>query len=193
MNEIFKQLDKYASLIKGGSNIFDEIVSKILGKPTPLAINQRAPTPVSPSSKPQASHEHAHGTEALGKIGPYRITSLYGERIHPVTGKRKFHDGIDIAVPEGTPILSFGDGVVSRVGYDQSSGKFIAIDHGDFESIYCHMSDISMRQGQKVKAEQVVGMSGNTGMSTGPHLHFRLKKNNTSIDPLPYLQSRRIV
>lgn len=112
------------------------------------------------------------------------VSSPYGWRIHPISGVRKFHYGIDLPMPNGTRLNALGDGVVTAVGYDSTSGNFIKVryDNG-LESFYCHLKKASVSQGQRVNMGQEVARSNNTGGSTGPHLHFGLKKNGSYINP----------
>lgn len=118
-----------------------------------------------------------------------RLSSLFGKRRHPVTGGRSFHGGIDIAVKNNTWVGAAADGVVtvasSGIGH---YGTAIFIDHQNgYETQYGHLSKICVRPGQRVKARQLIARSGATGRVTGPHLHFTIKKNGASKDPLKYI------
>ncbi len=107
------------------------------------------------------------------------ISSNYGMRIHPVTGQRKLHAGIDYAGPTGTPIYSVASGVVIQSGYDQYSGNKIAIRHSDgFITYYLHLSRKLVSVGTHVRSRQMIGKMGATGRVTGPHLHFGVKRPN---------------
>lgn len=114
------------------------------------------------------------------------ITSHFGNRIHPVTGLRAFHSGVDYRGSVGTPVYAVADGVVSQSSYDENSGNFIAIKHSDnSQSYYLHLSQRGVQNGQRVKGRQVIGKVGNTGRSSGPHLHFAIKQPNGSwMNPL---------
>lgn len=104
------------------------------------------------------------------------ITSPFGTRIHPITGQRKTHHGIDYGSPSGTPIYAVAEGVVTVSGYDEYSGNKVAIRHRDnSESWYMHMSARGVGVGARVAARQVIGKVGSTGRSTGPHLHLGFK------------------
>lgn len=104
------------------------------------------------------------------------VTSPFGSRIHPITGQRKTHHGIDYGNPTGTPVYAVAEGVVTVSGYDQYSGNKIAIRHRDnSESWYMHLSARGVSVGAKVAPRQCIGKVGNTGRSTGPHLHFGFK------------------
>ncbi|WP_297830769.1 M23 family metallopeptidase [uncultured Rikenella sp.] len=115
-----------------------------------------------------------------------RITSRFGSRIHPIKRIRRQHNGVDYACPVGTPVHAVGSGVVTRRGWDPFGGGWrIWIKHaGGYESAYLHLSRFAVQQGQRVSQGQVIGYSGNSGGSTGPHLDYRLKKNGKYINPL---------
>ncbi|MDR1941659.1 MAG: peptidoglycan DD-metalloendopeptidase family protein [Endomicrobium sp.] len=118
-----------------------------------------------------------------------RLTSVFGKRKHPTTGKTSMHGGIDIAVPSGTWVGAAADGTVifasSNAGY---YGTAVFIDHKNgYITHYGHLSSIHVKTGQKVKARQLIAKSGATGRVTGPHLHFTIKKDGKSIDPLKFL------
>jgi murein DD-endopeptidase MepM/ murein hydrolase activator NlpD len=117
----------------------------------------------------------------------YRISSYYGYRIHPVLGTKRFHAGIDIAVPMGTSIYSLKDGIVIFSGVMSGYGNVIMVNHGDITSLYAHNSSLKVKEGQVVKSGQLIAYSGNSGLSTGPHLHFEIRnKNGDTIDPISY-------
>lgn len=117
-----------------------------------------------------------------------RFSSPYGWRIHPVYGDWRFHYGVDLGAPEGTPIYATRSGTVSFVGYDWSSGYNVNINHGDgFSSRYLHMTHYIVYSGQYVTQGQVIGYVGSTGTSTGPHLHFSVYYNGVSQDPAAYI------
>ena len=117
---------------------------------------------------------------------PYWMTSSYGYRIDPFSGKRTAHHGIDLAGPYGLGIHVTGDGTVigahfSRHGY----GKEVLVDHGfGYTSRYAHLQDIMVEIGQEVKRGEVLGTMGNTGRSTGPHLHYEVRKNGRAVNPM---------
>jgi murein DD-endopeptidase MepM/ murein hydrolase activator NlpD len=118
-----------------------------------------------------------------------RLTSVFGKRRHPVTGKTSTHGGIDIAVPRGTWVGAAAAGVVIAASYNIGHyGTAVFIDHKNgYITHYGHLSSISVRVGQKVRAGQFIGKSGATGRVTGPHLHFTIKKGDKSLDPLKFL------
>jgi len=119
-------------------------------------------------------------------IKPVRgwVTSGFGKRISPFTGNFSMHRGIDIAARHGTEIVSPANGVVSYIGFDSRLGKVIKINHGyGMKTMYGHMSKTEVKVGQKVKRGGVIGYIGNTGMSTGPHLHYSVYVNNVPVNP----------
>jgi murein DD-endopeptidase MepM/ murein hydrolase activator NlpD len=114
------------------------------------------------------------------------ITSTYGYRIHPITGSRAFHSGVDYRGAVGTPVYAVADGVVVQSSFSNENGNFIAIKHSDnSQSWYLHLSQRSVGNGQRIKGRQIIGKVGNTGNSSGPHLHFSIKQPNGSwMNPL---------
>jgi murein DD-endopeptidase MepM/ murein hydrolase activator NlpD len=136
-------------------------------------------------------HSHAPGKGRRGFIWPAEgtLTSLYGSR-GPVMGggSARFHAGIDISVAGGTPILAAQEGTVVFAGYNGAYGRVIKLDHQNgYTTLYAHNSRILVHVGQSVRAGQVICLSGNTGRSTGPHLHFEVHKDGWPVDPLEYL------
>lgn len=116
---------------------------------------------------------------------PSRASSEYGWRTHPTLGTRRFHDGIDLPIGNGTRLNALGNGTVVDVGYESGGGKYIKVryDNG-YESFYCHLQSYSAKKGSRVSAGQEIARSDNTGeWTTGPHLHFALKKNGQSVNP----------
>lgn len=117
-------------------------------------------------------------------VSGFSVTSEYGWRKHPVTGKSDFHTGVDLAVPEGTPVRPAAPGVVQKSEYSASYGNNVVILHSDgVTTRYCHMQYVFVRQGETVDGDTVLGTAGQTGMVTGPHLHFELLYNDVRYDP----------
>ena len=119
----------------------------------------------------------------------YTITSPFGMRTHPISGKWKMHEGVDMAAPQGTPIYAAKNGKVTRTAYQEGgAGYYVSINHGDgFASIYMHMTHYIVSPGQYVSAGQVIGYVGSTGGSTGPHLHFGISYKGTYVNPMNYI------
>ncbi len=121
--------------------------------------------------------------------GYTRISDDYGMRIHPTLGIEKMHNGVDFAAPAGTPILAAYNGVVIGAGYSSSMGNYVMIDHGDdLISIYMHASSLLVSSGQQVSAGEKIALVGSTGRSTGPHLHFGVRKDGQYVSPWNYLK-----
>ena len=119
----------------------------------------------------------------------YRISSQYGWRIHPISHKRLPHDGVDLRPQAGigTPIHAADKGLVVFVGWQNAYGKTILIDHGSgISTMYAHCSRFAVKKGQAVSRGQVIGYVGSTGFSTGPHLHFGLRKYGKPINPMKF-------
>lgn len=119
------------------------------------------------------------------------VTSLFGQRYHPILHYNKLHAGIDLRAND-EPVFAFAKGLVTKAGYEAYSGNYIAILHGcgrdKLTSVYAHLSSFTVKTGEVVQAGQMIGISGNTGYSTAPHLHFALKLDNKVLDPLPVLE-----
>lgn len=116
------------------------------------------------------------------------VTSGYGWRIHPIDNVMRFHDGIDIAVPVGTPVRATADGVVISAGTRSGYGLAVLIDHGyGIQTLYAHNSKLAVKPGAVVVRGQVIAYSGNTGVSTGPHLHYEVRVGGRSVNPEVYL------
>ncbi len=119
------------------------------------------------------------------------LTSEYGYRISPISGKWKFHSGIDLAASEGTDVFACKAGEVTYTGFNATYGNYVIITHyNGMKSIYAHLSRITAQRGQKLNGGTLIGKVGTTGMSTGPHLHFELIKNGSSTDPEKLLNIR---
>jgi len=116
------------------------------------------------------------------------MSSRFGYRISPFTGQKEFHRGIDIATRMSAPILAPADGIVSFTGRDGGYGKVVTIRHGyGLVSKYAHLNKALVKKGQHVKRGETIALVGNTGRSTGPHLHYEVHLNNVAVDPLRYI------
>ncbi len=117
-----------------------------------------------------------------------RVSSSFGIRKDPFTGQSAFHSGIDFPAPSGTPVVSAARGVVTFVGWRDGYGNIVEITHGSgLVSRYPHLSKFLVSEGRKVEADEQVALVGSTGRSTGPHLHFDIRKGDQAIDPTPFL------
>jgi murein DD-endopeptidase MepM/ murein hydrolase activator NlpD len=113
------------------------------------------------------------------------VTSGFGSRFHPILNYVGNHNGVDYGTPVGTPVWAVADGTVSKAGWDDGGGNRICVKHAmSFETCYLHLSKISVKAGQRVPQKTVLGESGSTGLSTGPHLHFGMKRGGNWVNPL---------
>ncbi len=118
------------------------------------------------------------------------ISSGFGYRDHPVEGEERFHYGVDIAAQDGSDVCSFADGTVKAVGESSSYGKYVIVTHeGGYETLYAHCSAITVSSGAKVGMGDVLGKVGQTGIATGPHLHFELHQEGVYLNPVYYVSA----
>lgn len=135
---------------------------------------------------------YSGGKMAWPVPGYSRISSPYGYRIHPIFKVKKLHTGIDIPAPTGTAITAAAAGTVIYSDWLGGYGKVIMLDHGGgVVSLYAHNSALVLSEGQSVKRGDTISKAGSTGNSTGPHLHFEVRKNGAYVDPLPWLKGSR--
>ena len=129
------------------------------------------------------------GSKSKGLQKPVtgKITSPFGNRTHPVTGKVQFHNGIDVSVPLKTPILAPSDSVVSSLPNNATGGNqlILKLPNGDYVG-FAHLYAAKVKVGQKVKQGDIIAYSGNTGLSTGPHTHITVKSKGEFVDPAKY-------
>jgi len=121
-----------------------------------------------------------------------RLTSSFGIRSNPFTGHPTFHAGIDLAAPSGTDVYAARDGRIVEIGVmDRVLGNYVKIDHGDgYQTVYGHMSVVLTSLHQEVRSGTIIGKVGSTGMSTGPHLHFEIRRQGFAEDPVPLLPGK---
>ena len=129
------------------------------------------------------------GTEfAWPLAGPLRITSPYGERMHPIIGEEAFHRGVDLVAHYGSAVLAAGSGVVLYAGRQTTYGNMIVVLHGGaVATVYGHLWKFAVHPYELVQQGQLLGYSGNTGFSTGPHLHFEVREDGQATNPLEWL------
>ena len=163
-----KKIDQLTKQLYLQSKSFDEIIE--------LAKNKSKMLASIPAIQPVANKDLK------------RMTSGYGYRIHPIYKTRKMHYGMDYSAKVGTEIYATGDGVVSKVKKSKRGyGNYVKINHGfGYETLYAHMSKYIVKKGQKVKRGEVIGYVGNTGISTAPHLHYEVRKDNKKINPVNF-------
>lgn len=122
-------------------------------------------------------------TALTAPVRDIAVSDVFGSRINPITGLKEIHKGIDLAVPVGTPVLACGDGRVISCGHSDSYGNFVKVKGSRYTYLYAHLSELSIHNNEDVKQGQTLAYSGNTGRSTGPHLHFELYDGDKNIDP----------
>lgn len=148
------------------------------------------PTQTLPSTQASTQVAEVREVNAVSFIWPVRgrISSPFGPRIHPIYGVPSFHTGIDIAVPEGTAVQAAAAGIVTFAAWEEGAGLLVIIEHGNgYETYYAHLSKLLVWPGRPVSAGEVIALSGNTGLSSGPHLHFEVRYRGVPIDPRPLL------
>ncbi|MGE5655061.1 MAG: M23 family metallopeptidase [Actinomycetota bacterium] len=173
--------------------MFAVLLLVVLGMGTVAQQQLQSPSASAPSSSeatPGATNINlAPGKFTRPTAAKAPIASKMGMRFHPVHKFWRLHAGIDIGVPTGTPVLAPADGVVTVAGWAGECGIKIQLEHGDgWDTRYCHNSQALVSVGQRVKQGQTIALSGNTGgYSTGPHLHFEVRKNGNPLDPLKFV------
>lgn len=140
----------------------------------------------------QEALDHVQELEQQRWVLPIQYTmctSDFGYRLHPVKGEGLFHSGVDLAAPQGTPIVAARSGTVDVAAYEEDgAGYYVIIDHLDgYETRYFHMDRYIVTKGQFVVAGQIIGYCGSTGVATGSHLHFGVYQNNQAVDPGDYI------
>lgn len=185
-----------------GRTLEPEITPEVEATPEPEVTPAPTPTP-----EPEAEFEHVdYNGPALPdntSMDKYHLnleetvtpvmgwlSSPFGWREHPVDGEEKFHNGVDLAVNTGTQVQAFADGTIDYIGDSPEYGLYLQISHANgVKSFYAHCSELLVHQGQEVQAGETVALSGNTGNSTGPHLHLELKINGVRINPIYYIET----
>ena len=115
------------------------------------------------------------------------LTASYGMRIHPFYRTLQSHQGVDYTVPEGSRVFATADGRVKEIASRSTAGRTIVIDHGNgYETSYSHLLAVNVRRGQEVRRGDIIGLSGNTGLSIAPHLHYEVRHNGMRVDPIHY-------
>jgi murein DD-endopeptidase MepM/ murein hydrolase activator NlpD len=139
-------------------------------------------------SRGDRSRIAVRGTGKMGFPSIGEITSSFGYRLHPILGYNRFHAGMDFGADTGSPIYAADSGVVIFSGWYGGFGQAVILDHGNsLTTLYAHSSELYVSEGQSVQRGQVIAAIGSTGLSTGPHLHFEVRKNGEPVDPMKYL------
>ena len=141
----------------------------------------------------QLAQNHENMLRCIPAIQPVankdlkRVASGWGYRFDPIYHTRRFHEGMDFTAPTGTDIFATGNGTISEAGWQQGYGNSVKIDHGfGYETFYAHMSEINVSVGQPVTRGEIIGLVGNTGKSTGPHLHYEVHYKGQVMNPQNY-------
>lgn len=165
-SELQSEIDRLAEIVEQRSDALTALESQLM--------ERRIKTVLLPTITP---------------ISANHIGSTFGRRVDPIAGVGAMHEGIDFVADQGTPVVASAGGVVLTAEYHPQYGKMIEVDHGnDFSSVYAHLSKISIKAGQLIKRGQLIGASGNTGRSTGPHLHFEVRFRGIAQNPNRFLQ-----
>ena len=137
----------------------------------------------------QPSTGGTSSNESWGRPCTWRkLTSPYGYRTHPITGEWKFHNGVDLANSMGTPICAAWSGTVTVATHGTTYGEYVTINHGDgYSSLYAHMTHYVVSKGEYVTKGQLIGYMGSSGRSNGPHLHFSIFYNGSTVNPMDYI------
>lgn len=126
-------------------------------------------------------------------LNDFQISDVFGPRVYPISGRPSFHHGIDLAAPIGSPVKATRSGRVLETGFNEIYGHFIRIRHSDiYLSIYGHLSAISVEPGEMVSTGQIIGKVGQSGQTTGPHLHFEIQSSGKAQDPINLLSPQKI-
>ena len=149
---------------------------------------QPKPQPPANTGSSSSSVPVTHPSGWVCPVNNYYISSVFGNRLHPVYGYYRMHNGIDMACAQGTPIYASRGGLVEVAVYSSSAGNYVQLNHGDgYRSVYMHMTHYIVYAGQYVQAGQVIGYVGSTGASTGPHLHWGVSYNGVYFNPYPLI------
>ena len=122
---------------------------------------------------------------------PGSISSAYGNRVNPISGREEFHRGIDLSITQGTPVLATADGIVSFSGWNGGGGNVIVVEHGHgYSTYYAHNQRNAVQVGQRVKRSELIGYAGATGSATGSHVHYEIWKSDRALNPKKFIQGR---
>jgi murein DD-endopeptidase MepM/ murein hydrolase activator NlpD len=131
--------------------------------------------------------QHIPAIQPIANDDLTRIASGFGMRIHPIYKTQKMHEGLDFSASTGTPVHATGNGVVTKVEFEQGYGNMVEVAHGyGYRTRYAHLKSFKCRVGQRVKRGGVIGLVGNTGTSTAPHLHYEVLKDGAKVDPINF-------
>lgn len=199
-DELLRQLiergEEFQALIDESEDLQDQLMAEIAQAEKDLKkaeyqewLATYVPPTTWPSDDTRPSDDIPSSSGWVCPVPYYTLTSPFGMRVHPISGKWKMHNGVDLACAQGTPIYAAKSGKVTTTSFQAGgAGYYVSINHGDgFSSVYMHMTHYIVAPGQYVNAGQVIGYVGSTGGSTGPHLHFGISYNGTYVNPMNYI------
>ncbi len=167
----------------GGLGLAEIIAGELGAKPRALAVQD----PTAATTQGLKAYR-AQAADTWRSPVDGRVSSPFGSRVHPISGQERMHDGLDLAAPTGTPIRAARAGEVVFAGEKGGYGNAVVLEHRDgTTSLYGHASVLRVEAGQSVRAGEIVAEVGSTGHSTGPHLHFEVRRDGEPIDPRPLL------
>ena len=195
LTKLIAKGDEFEALIDESEDLQSDLMKEIAQKEKDLKAAEYKEwlatyVPTRPSGTDTTPSTQAPSSSGWSKpLKSYTITSAFGMRIHPIHKVERFHEGVDMAAPQGTPIYAAKSGKVTTTSYQAGgAGYYVSINHGDgFASIYMHMTNYIVKPGQHVSTGQVIGYVGSTGGSTGPHLHFGISYKGTYVNPMSYI------
>lgn len=196
LRQLIAKGEEYQAMMDESEELQDDLMAEIAKKEKEYKEAQHrewlatyVPPTTWPSDDVKPSDKVPSSSGWVCPVPYYTLTSPFGMRIHPISGKWKMHNGVDMAAAQGTPIYAAKSGRVTVTSFQAGgAGYYVSINHGDgFASIYMHMTHYIVSPGQYVNAGQVIGYVGSTGGSTGPHLHFGISYNGKYVNPMLYV------
>lgn len=189
ISEKSKEIEAYEANISGQQAEIEDYEAQIAAENATIAELEKAVAAEKAQLAEQNRLKYDGGMFQFPCPGYTRVSSDYGNRMHPTLGVYKFHNGIDLAASTGTPILAAYDGKVVGASYNSTMGNYVMIDHGDgLYTIYMHASKLYVSTGKMVSKGDTIAAVGSTGRSTGPHLHFGVRLNGSYVSPWNYLK-----
>jgi len=194
LQELMAKGAEFEALLEESEKLQDELMNELAEKEDEYDrakyeewLKEHPPAPPAPDVP--APEIPDSPTDWITPVPYYTLTSPFGMRLHPILGVYRMHNGVDLACAEGTPIYASRGGLVEVAGYQaDGAGNYIQLNHGDgFRSIYMHMTNYIVKQGDYVAPGQIIGYVGNTGLSKGAHLHFGISYNGTYVNPMEYI------
>ena len=194
--QLIERGEEFQAMIDESEDLQDQLMAEIAQAEKDLKkaeyqewLATYVPPTTWPSDDTRPSDDIPSSSGWICPVPYYTLTSPFGMRVHPISGKWKMHNGVDMSCAQGTPIYAAKSGKVTTTSYQEGgAGYYVSINHGDgFSSVYMHMTHYIVSPGQYVNAGQVIGYVGSTGGSTGPHLHFGISYNGTYVNPMNYI------